>query len=60
MTVCFTYFFGISIKEDKKKENRLCSEEVVGEIGGWGQTLIQCNQCSQASYAIQCCPHLLA
>ena len=29
MTVCFKYFFGISIKEDKKKENRLCSEELL-------------------------------
>ena len=32
MTVCFKYFFGISIKEDKKKENRLCSEELLGNI----------------------------
>ena len=29
MTVCFKYFFGISIKEDKKKEKRLCSEELL-------------------------------
>ena len=29
MTVCFKYFFGISIKEDKKKENRLYSEELL-------------------------------
>ena len=25
--------------------------EVVGEMRVWAQTLIQCNQCSQASYA---------
>ena len=29
---CFKYFFGISIKEDKKKENRLCSEELLRNI----------------------------
>ena len=29
MTACFKYFFGISSKEDKKKENRLSSEELL-------------------------------